>query len=204
MFTDLEIDIYDVDDVLLDFAPFLQIAMADTTGIDSNWKEWKTYDLHERVYKCTLKEFFDNSIKGGALELSEFNPDNVVLDMICPERENHVVTNRGWHPQAFSLTYRHTKHLVPEVDNYHFLVPFVSLPKDAYIIDNFILPHGKRVRRVFEDSPSTTRQLLAYYDDCPHLFHEDFHVVLVDRPWNQGIEHERCVRITSEYRNHPL
>jgi hypothetical protein len=189
-----EIDIFDVDDVLINIRDSIQTALDAKLGININWQSWYTYNLHTSIYQVSLEDFLQAMLDGNAIENS-ISEIHKLEHLINYSRRKIIVTNRGWHPQAHFYTYNELRDFVNDPGDYHYLVPFVSIKKADYIYYNFITSKEMTVKRIFEDSDSFCTDMIALLETRPSSFDPDFKIILIDRPWNQGINHEKIERI---------
>ena len=166
--------VLDLDDVLANLRESLYRTLSVATGIDLHWRNWTHYDLrqHYAIDEVRLNEVL---ITKQALEACEpeHNAATTTHELVDLGFDIVIVTARGWHPQAESIT---RSWLAAHAIRYDHLavVPLQGNKLDA--IDTY-----SNIWFAVDDHPSHVLRYQAA--GIPTL--------VMDRPWNVGCSGHR-------------
>lgn len=164
----------DLDDVLANLRESLYRTLRVATGIDLHWRDWAHYDLrqHYAIDEVRLNKVL---IAEQALEACEPEQGAAVMTRMLSELGFQIViiTARGWHPQARSVTCS-------------------WLAANAIYYDHLtVIPlQGNKL-----DAVSSYSNICLAVDDHPsHVLRYQaagIPTLVMDRPWNSGCSGDR-------------
>ena len=165
--TDSMTIVLDLDDVLANLRESLYRILSAATGIDLHWRNWAHYDLriHYAIDEARLNDVL---IAEQALEVCEPEQDAALMTRTLVELgfEIVIVTARGWHPRAQSVT---SSWLAAHAIHYDHLTVVPLQGNKLQALDSY-----SNIRLAVDDHPSHVLRYQAA--GIPTL--------VMDRPWN--------------------
>lgn len=166
--------VFDLDDVLANLRESLYRTLSRATGVDLHWRDWTHYDLR-RHYDVGDDWLEDILIAERTMEVCQPEPGAAETTRLLIELgfELVIVTARGWHPQAETLTRE-----------------WLETHRIAYD-ELLIVPLGADKLAALTDYD----HIALAVDDHPHntfrYQQAGIPTLLMDRPWNADAAGER-------------
>lgn len=183
--------VWDLDDVIVNFAETLCERMTTRDGLPADWRQWHTYDTCQTVFAPTHDGFVDAMIQARVLESCEPIPGVLatIADFHARGWTQFIVTARGWHPDGVNITAATLAH--------HQIAPYIAA---VHVVNGGKVDALSRIGRVDLYVEDCAHHVAAALDQC-----DVAEVAMINRPWNLGFQpsspnaHSRLRRIESPH-----